>query len=158
MKKFSILTGLVFLLLLVLPLVPEPVCAMTGSGAPGDPYIIYDVTDLQNMILDLDAYYELANDIDASITSTWNGGAGFVPVGTSSIPFTGNFDGKGFFIYALYIDRFTTYDIGLFGYAENATIANVGLVAVDIRGKSSVGALVGDAWETDINDCYSTGT
>jgi hypothetical protein len=54
---------------------------MTGSGTVGDPYIIYDVTDLQAMINNLAAYYELANDIDASATSGWNGGLGFEPVG-----------------------------------------------------------------------------
>jgi hypothetical protein len=54
---------------------------MTGSGTVGDPYIIYDVVDLQAMINDLTAYYELANDIDASATAGWNGGLGFEPVG-----------------------------------------------------------------------------
>ena len=32
---------------------------MTGSGTVGDPYIIYDVNDLQDIELDLAAYYEL---------------------------------------------------------------------------------------------------
>lgn len=54
---------------------------MTGSGTAGDPYIIYDVNDLQAMKDDLTAYYELANNIDASATSGWNGGKGFEPIG-----------------------------------------------------------------------------
>lgn len=45
---------------------------MTGTGTELDPYIIEDVDDLQDMNLDLTAYYELANDIDASLTATWN--------------------------------------------------------------------------------------
>ena len=53
---------------------------MLGSGTLGDPYIIQDVTDLQNMNLDLAAHYVLGNDIDASETLTWNDGEGFVPL------------------------------------------------------------------------------
>jgi len=56
---------------------------MTGSGTVGDPYIISDVDDLQAMEDDLDAHYELANNIDASATSSWNSGLGFDPIGTS---------------------------------------------------------------------------
>ena len=48
---------------------------MTGSGTQADPYIIHNVSDLQAVENDLDAYYELANDIDASATSGWNAGA-----------------------------------------------------------------------------------
>jgi len=64
---------------------------MTGSGTQADPYIIYAVNDRQDIELDLTSYYELANDIDASDTVTWNGGEGFVPI-TS---FEGQLDGKG---------------------------------------------------------------
>lgn len=53
---------------------------MTGSGTLADPYIISDVDDLQAIENDLTAYYELANDIDASTTSGWNGGAGSLEV------------------------------------------------------------------------------
>ncbi len=55
---------------------------MTGTGTLLDPYIIYGVTDLQAMNNSLAAYYELANDIDASATSGWNSGKGFEPVGS----------------------------------------------------------------------------
>ncbi|GAJ17451.1 unnamed protein product, partial [marine sediment metagenome] len=54
---------------------------MTGSGTIGDPYVIWDVNDLQDMNLDLAAYYELGQDIDASATVGWNAGQGFIPVG-----------------------------------------------------------------------------
>ena len=54
---------------------------MTGSGAIEDPYIIYDVGDLQAMEDHLDAYYELANNVDASGTAGWNAGLGFMPIG-----------------------------------------------------------------------------
>ncbi|MBA7633357.1 hypothetical protein ES703_40923 [subsurface metagenome] len=53
---------------------------MTGSGTAAAPYKIYNVTDLQAIGDNLAAYYELANDIDASATSGWNGGAGSLEV------------------------------------------------------------------------------
>ena len=62
-----------------------------GSGTEADPYLITDVYELQEMSDDLTAYYVLGNDIDASVTSSWNGNAGFEPIGT----FTGIFDGQG---------------------------------------------------------------
>ena len=37
---------------------------MLGSGTVGDPYIIQDVNDQQDVQLDPLAYYELGNDID----------------------------------------------------------------------------------------------
>jgi hypothetical protein len=45
---------------------------MTGSGTLADPYVIWDITDLQNINLDLTAYYELGQNINAMATSTWN--------------------------------------------------------------------------------------
>ncbi|MBA7593415.1 hypothetical protein ES703_00335 [subsurface metagenome] len=38
---------------------------MTGSGTLLDPYVIWDVDDLQDMNFDLTAYYELGQNIDA---------------------------------------------------------------------------------------------
>ncbi|MCP4529559.1 MAG: hypothetical protein GY833_27135, partial [Aestuariibacter sp.] len=129
---------------------------------------ITNVTQLQMMILDLDATYTLANDIDASATSAWNysGSAylGFEPVGSSSSKFTGIFDGTSENIYTvsnLTIAR-ATDNIGLFGYASGATIQNMGLVdaSITVTGAADyVGALVGtsDASST-ITNCYSTGS
>lgn len=73
MKRIISLLTVVFIVgVLALALISEPVLAMTGSGTEGDPFMIYDVNDLQNMNNNLTAYYELANDVDASATSGWN--------------------------------------------------------------------------------------
>ncbi|GAI57064.1 unnamed protein product, partial [marine sediment metagenome] len=74
---------------------------MTGSGTQADPHIIYDIDDLQAMEDDLSAYYELANDIDASATVGWNAGGGFAPIGDSVNEFVGQLDGKGYTIDSL---------------------------------------------------------
>lgn len=66
---------------------------MTGSGTQADPYIIENVTDLQNIENDLTAYYELGGNIDASATSGWNGGKGFVSLGGGNSPSWPSADG-----------------------------------------------------------------
>jgi hypothetical protein len=135
---------------------------MTGTGTQGDPYIIWDVNDLQNVQNDLGAYYELGQDIDASDTSTWNGGLGFDPIGTnwSVNPFTGDFDGKGFTIDGLFINRPAIDYVGLFAATVktgvSGTIKNVKLTNVNITGQTLVGALIGDSYG-DIDNCSSTG-
>ncbi|MBA7542343.1 hypothetical protein ES705_34664 [subsurface metagenome] len=146
---------------------------MTGSGTLLDPYVIWDVNDLQAMENDLTAYYELANDIDASATVGWNGGLGFDPVGNRGgsppdpLRFSGYFNGKGHIISDLFINRPLERFVGLFGitaYGVTGYIRNVGIVDCNITGQREVGALVGfHEWmiaDTDgvISNCYSTGS
>ena len=77
---------------------------MEGTGTIDDPFRITNVTELQAMNDNMNAYYVLANDIDASETAGWNSGKGFVPIGSSSSPFKGYFDGQGYTINGLYIN------------------------------------------------------
>jgi hypothetical protein len=45
---------------------------LTGTGTLADPYVIWDIDDLQDMELDLTAHYELGQDIDAAKPAwTW---------------------------------------------------------------------------------------
>ena len=129
---------------------------MTGSGTVGDPYLIYDVNDLQAVNDDLAAYYELANDIDASATSGWNAGTGFVAIGRTSPYFTGHFNGNNHTIDSLYINQTTRYQ-GLFGQTNGAVIENVILTNVNITtwgsSGSEFGGLVGYAQDTNISNC-----
>lgn len=53
---------------------------MTGSGTLADPFVIWDVNDLQAVREHDAAYFELGADIDASATAAWFGGAGFEPL------------------------------------------------------------------------------
>lgn len=73
---------------------------------------------------------------DVELTDTWT------PVGDSSTPFKGTFDGNGHKITGLKITS-GSY-IGLFGYVgEGATIKNVNLVGANVFGVKRVGALIG---------------
>ncbi len=154
---FMLLAG--FLLSLMLSSVSKAFSG-EGSGTEGDPFIITDVNGLQAMSGNLDGWYELGNDIDASATSGWPGGSGFDPIGDWDNKFIGHFDGKGYTITGLYIGENYTDFFGLFGAtASGSVIKNVGLMDVDVNveGQCYSGGLVG-CNDGTITDCYSTGS
>jgi hypothetical protein len=112
------------------------------SAGPGIP--ISNVTELQNMSSNLSATYYLINDIDCSEAAGWNGGLGFDPVGNTTAAFNGTFNGSGFRIYNLVINRSSTDYNGLFGLINsNSTIANLTIDSVIINGSMFTGSLVG---------------
>ena len=133
-----------------------------GNGTVDNPFLIYDVWDLQDMNMNTYAHYALANDIDAAITSEWNDGAGFIPVGKDvfleySASFRGVLDGRDHVITNLHINRPNTDKIGLFGYiGSEGEVRNVGVVDTVVRGDGDVGGLVGENRGTVFNT-YVTG-
>ncbi|MFH2138803.1 MAG: GLUG motif-containing protein [Candidatus Omnitrophota bacterium] len=119
---------------------------------------ISDVVDLQLMAVDLTADYILANNIDASGTSIWNAGLGFVPIGDSTSSFSGTLDGDDYSISNLRINRGSESYVGLFGCtAAGSAISDVNLTSVTIIGDDNTGSLVGDSTSL-ISGCTATGT
>lgn len=125
-----------------------------GTGVAEDPYEIANADQLNNVRNHMDAYFELIANIEltdylSEVGDGWNGGAGWEPIGTwvSQIdpgnPFTGTFDGNGYTISNLYINRADKDGVGLFGYTNGAAIKDVRLENADITGESYVGSLVG---------------
>lgn len=118
--------------------------------------LISTSAQLQSINSNLTGQFELVNDIDMS-------GINFTVLGdgsTSAKRFKGTFDGKGYKIKNLKINK-TTANIGLFGFTENATIKNVGLENCEVNGTTAtnyVGSIVGYAYNTLIEQCYSTGS
>ena len=98
--------------------------------------------------------FVLANDIDLSVYST---GEGWTPIGSPSKKFTATFDGNGHVVSNLYIYRPNDNNQGLFEWASNADIKNVGLENVDVTGDCNVGGLVGNGSNSIISNCYATG-
>jgi len=93
-------------------------------------------------------------DFKAQMTT----GSGFEPIGTNADPFTGLFDGNGFSVHNLYINRPDANYVGLFGrYNSAGSISKLGLHNVNITGNSNVGAIAGRN-EGTIAECYATGT
>ena len=131
----------------------------SGSGTVGDPYQITSLNNLYWISQNTSAwnkYYIQKNDIDASLTSNWNNGSGFSPIGNSSTYFTGQYKGKGHIISNLYINRPTANYIGLFG-TSNGKLDSLGLEDVNITGGDYVGGLIGVNFFGTVTQCYTTG-
>ena len=121
-----------------------------GSGTEEDPWHVRTLQQLQTIGDEkhLDKHFLLVNDIDASEAAGWNQGKGFEPIGwrnshSDRNPFTGSFDGNGFIISNLTIDRQDEDGVGLFGYVEDSTIKNVILEDISVKGANYVGGLMG---------------
>jgi filamentous hemagglutinin family protein len=134
--------------------------ATGGTGTSGDPYILTDIYGVQGMNTLLSSSYALGNNIDAGVTASWNGATGFYSIGTADVRsggngFVGNFDGRGYTISNLTINRPSETYVGLFGYVGGGTIQNVGLAGGNITGNVNVGSLVGEGHGT-VTQAWST--
>ena len=135
----------------------EEVQRLTEAEAIAQGYtIIKTAQDLDNIRNNVDAdgnvvgKYILMNDIDLSAYDNWE------PIGDKDNSFSGIFDGNGYIINNLTINRTEEY-IGLFGHVTNAEIKNVGLDKGNVSGYNYIGAIVGYAESgSNIKNCYAT--
>jgi hypothetical protein len=131
-----------------------------GDGSESNPYQISTLDQLKHLsetTADWDKHFILISDIDASSTSSWDSGKGFTPIGNETTKFTGSFNGKNFTISNLTISRGSLDHVGFFGYIDNSTIINVGMVDCNIGAKGETGVLVGVANYSVIDNCFATG-
>ena len=92
------------------------------------------------------------NDIDMS------GVTGFEGIGTRTNAFKGTVYGNGHVVNNMTIDaEFSAY-MGLFGYINQATIKDLGVVNANVTGESHTGILVGHAENSQISNAYTSGT
>lgn len=120
--------------------------------------LIHNVTELQNMNLDLAGDYELANDIDAS-------GVNFIPIGSISSHFTGTLDGQGYKVTGLTItiSGGGGTKAGAFIDTNEGLIENIGLEDCQISITSTdtnayAAGLVRVNWDNGvIENCWVTG-
>jgi len=96
------------------------------------------------------------NDAD-DITSTGND-EGFSPIGNGTTKFTSSYDGNGYSISGLTINRDSTNAVGMFGYTWSASISKLHLENDNITGSFQVGSLVGFLSNSSIEKCSSSGT
>ena len=135
-----------------------------GTGTSINPIMIYSDSNTSGGLQyiptsGLGLYYQVANNIDASETSSWNSGAGFVPIGNNSTPFTGNFNGDGYTIADLFINLPSMNQVGLFGVTSGSIISNIGLTNVNVTGQNYVGGLAGENGSAaTISNSYMTGS
>jgi len=138
-------------------------------------YTWYDLDDVRD---NLDGDHILMNDLNSTTpgytslaSPTANGGEGWEPIGyrvsvtqcggtygVKEYGLSGTFDGQGYEIRDLFINRPHEMGAGLFAYInEGGIIKNVGVVNATVIGYNWVGSLVGSKIGGTISDCYSTG-
>lgn len=159
-RKSVFLSLVLFVLLPVSALAGQIATQPSGSGTSTDPYVIASKQNLYWMDTTTTAwgdYYVLTADIGA-MGSSWNNGKGWIPIGDSTTPFTGSFDGEGYAISSIYVDTTGNY-VGMFGDVSNAAgIDSVNITSVNITGADYVGGLVGYTDDTKITACSVSGT
>ncbi|MDR9390356.1 MAG: hypothetical protein RI549_08395, partial [Wenzhouxiangella sp.] len=159
-----------------------------GEGSEASPYAIADWEQLNNVRLNPDAHFKLMNNLTAltpgyvgqvkNATALANGGEGWIPIGVFDNEFVGSFDGQGYAIEGLAIDRALTRsdsaEQGLFGFVgqpsgpKQGSIKDLRLADVDIKvacdpgdppRDSHIGALIGFKQQSiDVVGVTATGT
>jgi hypothetical protein len=145
---------------------------VTGDELPAGTVGIRDWHELHAIREDLSGSYVLMNDLDATTagyqelaSGTANNGSGWEPIGQihfteqgpSGDPFEGTFDGRGYEVRDLLINRPDENTAGLFGLVgEGGVLLNVGVVGANVTGYFTVGALAGMNLGV-VGGCYSTG-
>jgi phosphodiesterase/alkaline phosphatase D-like protein len=147
----------------------------TGAGTSSNPYHINtlenlywiaasdDVVISMTLTNRLNSFYEQTANIDASATSTWfpdNSGGyyGWPMLGDEFYDFTGSYNGKGYSISGVYINRINSSFVGFFA-SISGTVQNLGLTGVSITGGAGVGGLTGYLWYGgSMINCYTTGS
>lgn len=121
--------------------------------------------ELNNVRNRLSGYYILMNDITLT-GATLDTSTGWKPIIRGISPFTGIFNGNGYKINGLWIKSTDEY-VGLFGYIEDASIKNLGVVIADGKeilvkqtvagSRSFIGSIAGFVQSSTITNCYSVG-
>ncbi|OJV46956.1 MAG: hypothetical protein BGO28_06410 [Alphaproteobacteria bacterium 43-37] len=121
--------------------------------------LVNHVRDLQDIEDALYANYALSQNIDATETQDWDHGKGFRPLRVvdkfGKQPFSGFFDGNGYIVSGLMINRPEEEDVGLFGSVSGSTIkraqfSDLTIVNATVAGDHYVGGLIGEGHRADI--------
>lgn len=130
-----------------------------GTGEENDPYQISTAAQLAYFAKTVNEgqpynglYIVLKNDLNLN-NKEW------IPIGTDSNPFRGNFDGGNHTVTRMQISNSSVDYVGLFGectrYNVYSAIKNITVKDSVINGKSGVGAIVGIAVDINIENCRS---
>ena len=111
-----------------------------GQGTEGEPYIIKNMTHLNNIRNFRDSYFRLESDINFAPNEYADAQKGWEPI----LNFTGGLDGKGYSLRNLFINRSKENNIGLFSnLISPGKIKNLQLVGCNVFGGNNTGCLVG---------------
>ena len=141
------------------------IAGVVGCDGPSAGVQIQDWYDLDGIRDNLDGQFTLMNELDSTTdgytelaSPTANGGKGWLPIGIWPNPFVGSFDGQGFEISDLFIDREGEDDVGLFSFVDTGgIIVGVALIDATVIGKVYVSGLVGHNHDGSLRNCHSAG-
>jgi hypothetical protein len=133
-----------------------------GNGTAEDPYQIADWYRLDDVRNYLSSHFILINDLNSNsigytelASSSAHEGKGWQPIAVNTT-FIGSFDGQGYEICDLFINRPDESNVGLFGaVGEAGVIENVGVTG-NVTGYNDAGGVVGKN-EGTVSNSYSTG-
>ncbi len=137
-----------------------------GTGTLSDPYILCHIRQIDQIRFYPTSHFKMKSDINARETNptvvappsdvdvSWKDGKGFLPIPS----FKGTFDGGGFGIYGLYMDRSDLSHLGLFGSISRGSVRNLKLEESVIRsvpnitGAVRAGTLAGTVDSSEITN------
>ena len=130
----------------------QEVVPLTEDEALAQGYTVIKTADeLQAIKNNLSGKYILMNDISLF-------GYDWEAIGDSGNAFTGEFNGNGYVISNLTINKPNEQYQGLFGYVYGGTVENIGLENINVSGAWYTGGLVGYLRNSSIINSYSTGS
>jgi hypothetical protein len=127
--------------------------SLNGEGTIEDPFQILTSEQLLEFAGEYSLWNKnivLTNNIDAATITN------YTPAGSELVPFSGTFNGKGYAISNLTIYSDTNY-VGLFAYADGASIDSLGIKNCTVTGKYYTGGIVGYAKTIKISNSFVTG-
>lgn len=139
-----------------------------GNGTANNPYLVEDAYDLDAVRHNATAHYFQTQDIDLSIFENW------MAIGNISnsqeggfFYFEGGYNGNNKIISNLTNTNVRRSEYGLFSNMHGATIKNIILTNVNIKGEIfnkpgvhheyAYGCLVGEVWISNIINCHASG-
>ena len=131
-----------------------------GTGSESDPFILKTTDDLKEVSrllsegYDFNGFYlQMANDIEFDSSNKNN----YTAAGSEITKFNGSFDGQGYAIIGININKSDNYQ-GLFGYiGENGVVKNVTVDGTTITGGAYTGTIAGRSQGT-IENCHAGGS
>ena len=137
-----------------------------GSGTQNDPYLISTGAQLAYLASSVNAgntcygyYFKLVNDIDLNQLEWTPIGRGILAAyASTSVCFSGHFDGNGCRIWNLWIHNTSTSFSGLFGVVTGS-ISRIGLcnvtISTSISKESYAGSIAGYLQGGSISECFA---
>ncbi|MCK4980459.1 MAG: T9SS type A sorting domain-containing protein, partial [Candidatus Delongbacteria bacterium] len=117
--------------------------------------------DLDNIRNYLESSFIQTADIDLGV-APWNVGEGWEPIGDydwtdPTKSFRGNYDGDGYEIANMYINRPSESSTGVFGSSDGVFFQKMNVLNFDITSGSLIGGVVGISYNDSISNCIATG-